>query len=187
MGSWTCITATSSPAPDNSLSRLYRNNGNSNSWLCVKCDGTVSPRWGTGTKVRVKVTIRGKAMWQLRVIDPGGWSNGQNFIAHFGLGDATNLDGPAHRVDFRHRAGTPERAGAAIPDRNRARRCSECRARANCKCNAGRDMVYRIEKSSDLLNWTPLATMTNVNLTGGVLWRDREPTGAQGFYRVRRW
>ncbi|MBI4325977.1 MAG: VCBS repeat-containing protein [Chloroflexi bacterium] len=78
------------PEPDNSLNRLYRNNGNSNSWLCVKCVGTTSPRSGTGAKVRVKATIRGKSMWQLRPIDAGGWSwGGQSFVAHFGLGDAT--------------------------------------------------------------------------------------------------
>ncbi len=37
------------PAPDNSFVRYYRNNGNSNNWLCVKCIGTVSPRFATGT------------------------------------------------------------------------------------------------------------------------------------------
>ena len=179
-------TATSSPAPDNSLSRLYRNNGNSNSWLCVKCEGTVSPRWGTGTKVRVKATIRGTAMWQLRVIEPGGWSNGQNYIAHFGLGDATNV--AVLRIEWtsgivQEIQNVPVRQYLTVtePPMLRMSRAGELQV----QCWQG--MVHRIERSSDLLNWTPLATMTNLNLTGGVLWRDPEPTGAQGFYRVRRW
>ena len=54
--------------------------------------GTVSPRLATGTKVRVKANIGGKAVWQLRVIDPGGFANAQNFTAHFGLGDATTVE-----------------------------------------------------------------------------------------------
>jgi hypothetical protein len=67
--------------------RLCRNNGNSNSWLVVNCVGTSSPRLGTGAKVHAKATIRGKEMWQLRLIDCGGTClGGQSFEAHFGLG-----------------------------------------------------------------------------------------------------
>ncbi|MHC1766231.1 MAG: FG-GAP repeat domain-containing protein [Verrucomicrobiia bacterium] len=60
--------------------RLYRNNGELNAWLIVKCVGTSSPRFGTGAKLCVKATIRGNPMWQLRLIDAGGtpWG-GQSF------------------------------------------------------------------------------------------------------------
>jgi len=73
--------------------RLFRNNGNSNAWIEVKCVGTASPRFGTGAKVRVKAKIGGKEVRQLRLIDAGGtpWG-GQSFVAHFGLGDARNVD-----------------------------------------------------------------------------------------------
>src|SRR5262249_20767247 len=71
--------------------RLYHNEGNSNAWITVKCRGTVSNRSALGTKVRLKATINGKTFWQLREIDTtDGWS--ENLEAHFGLGDATNVD-----------------------------------------------------------------------------------------------
>ncbi|MBI1840298.1 MAG: VCBS repeat-containing protein [Verrucomicrobia bacterium] len=72
---------------------LYLNNGNSNAWLTVKCDGRVSNRSGIGAKVRVKATIGNRAMWQTREISGSGGYMSQNSLdASFGLGDATNID-----------------------------------------------------------------------------------------------
>jgi hypothetical protein len=68
---------------------LYRNNGNSNAWLKVRCIGTVSNRDAVGAKVRVKTFFRGAERWQLREIS-GGIGFGQTPYANFGLGDATN-------------------------------------------------------------------------------------------------
>jgi hypothetical protein len=80
-------------ASDLRQNRLYRNNGNANRWLTVKCVGTRSPRMGTGAKVRAKATIRGESTWQLRLIGVGGtsWSD-MSDDAHFGLGDATQVE-----------------------------------------------------------------------------------------------
>lgn len=69
--------------------RLYHNAGNSNTWLEVKCVGTVANRAAIGTKVRAKATIGGIVVWQLRDIRSAG---GAGLIAHFGLGDATNVE-----------------------------------------------------------------------------------------------
>jgi len=72
---------------------LYRNNGNSNNWLTIKLVGTISNRSAIGAKVRVQARIRGKTMWQVRQIFGGdSQSNEQPHDAHFGLGDATNVD-----------------------------------------------------------------------------------------------
>ena len=68
---------------------LYRNNGNSNAWLKVRCIGTASNRDSVGAKVRVKALFRGAERWQLREIS-GGIGFGQTPYANFGLGDATN-------------------------------------------------------------------------------------------------
>jgi hypothetical protein len=77
----------------NGNSQLYRNDGNSNNWLTVRCDGRMSNRAGIGVKVRVKATIAGRTLWQLREISGGGLVFAQNEpVAHFGLGDATNAD-----------------------------------------------------------------------------------------------
>lgn len=72
---------------------LYRNNGNSNAWLTLKLEGRRSNRAAIGAKVRLKATIRGRELWQLREISGGGSLGSQNDLrAGFGLGDATNVD-----------------------------------------------------------------------------------------------
>ena len=72
---------------------LYRNNGNSNGWVKVRCVGSVSNRAAIGAKVRVNAFYRGASRWQLREIFGGdGGGNIQPLLAHFGLGDATNVD-----------------------------------------------------------------------------------------------
>jgi hypothetical protein len=71
---------------------LYHNGGNSNAWLKVKLVGTVSNRSAVGAKVHVRATVGGKTLWQLRQIDAGGGWNVVPLVAHFGLGDATNVD-----------------------------------------------------------------------------------------------
>ena len=46
-------------------------------------------------------------------------------------------------------------------------------------------MSYSIECSSNLAAWTPLATVTNLNLTGGIQWTDPDAPGqSTRFYRV---
>jgi hypothetical protein len=162
---------------------LYRNNGNSNNWLCVTCVGTASPRDGTGAKVRAKATIRGKEMWQLRLINSGGtcWGS-QSFVAHFGLGDATNVDvlriewssgtvQELHNVPAKQYLTVTEPTKLAMPSPGEV----------HVQCWKG--MAYRIEGSPDLSAWTPLATVTN--LTGRLQWTDTNglSQGAR-FYRV---
>ena len=71
---------------------LYRNSGNSNSWVKVKCVGTVSNRSAIGAKVRVYAHHRGQDRQQLREITGGSDKTSQPLLAHFGLGDATNID-----------------------------------------------------------------------------------------------
>jgi len=78
-------------AERNSL--LYRNNGNSNSWVKVQCVGALSNRAAIGAKVRVRAFYRGASRWQLREITGGdGLTSMQPLLAHFGLGDAANID-----------------------------------------------------------------------------------------------
>ncbi len=71
---------------------LFRNNGNTNHWLKVKLDGRASNRDGIGAKVRVNATIVGTNFWQMREISGQGEVQMDNgLLAHFGLGDATNV------------------------------------------------------------------------------------------------
>ncbi len=73
---------------------LYRNNlrqvGNTNGWLKVKLVGKASNRDGIGTTIRIKATIGGHELWQMRQIVCQSYAS--ELLAHFGLGDATNVD-----------------------------------------------------------------------------------------------
>jgi hypothetical protein len=72
---------------------LYHNNGNRNGWLKVKLVGLASNRSGIGAKVRVQATINGKTVRQMREISGSNAADGgSGLLAHFGLGDATNVD-----------------------------------------------------------------------------------------------
>jgi hypothetical protein len=71
---------------------LYHNNGNNNRWLSIKCVGSASNRSGIGAKVRVQAVLGGITHRQLREISSGNGYNGSGLRAHFGLGDATNVD-----------------------------------------------------------------------------------------------
>jgi hypothetical protein len=161
---------------------LYRNNGNSNNWLCVNCVGTSSPRDGTGAKVRAKATIRGKQMWQLRLINSGGsgWG-GQSFVAHFGLGDATNVD--LLRIEWtsgivQELYNVPAKQYLTVTEP--ARLSMPTPGEVHIQCWKG--MAYRIDASPDLSSWTPVATVTN--LAGRLQWTDTNAPGqGERFYR----
>jgi len=163
--------------------RLYQNNGNSNAWLEVKCIGTSSPRWGTGAKVRVKATIHGKEMWQVRLIDAGGtpWG-GQSFVAHFGLGDAAMVD--ALRIEWssgivqelHHLPAKqlltmiePAQLGVTGPGQFRI--------------GSWPGMVFEVQASTNLPNWQPVAVVTN--LAGTQKFTDPDITRSTArFFRV---
>lgn len=74
-------------------SSLYVNvSNNPNNWLKVQCKGTSSNRSGIGAKVRVKSTIGGQSVWQLRHVEGQSGYCGQNLVLHFGLGNAAMID-----------------------------------------------------------------------------------------------
>ncbi len=72
---------------------LLRNDGNSNHWVNINSVGLATPTPEIGTKVRIKATINGKPVWQLREISSQTGFLSQNSLrVHFGLGDATTID-----------------------------------------------------------------------------------------------
>jgi hypothetical protein len=174
------------PLPDDSVTRYYRNNGNSDSWLGVKCVGTASPRFAAGTKVRVKATIHGKPTWQLRVIDLGGFVMGQNFTAHFGLGDAASVD--VLRIEWTSGI-VQELINVAVEQyltvTEPMKLAMAQPGELHLQCWKG--MAYTIEGSSDLSRWAPLISLTNLNLTGGLQWTDPDAAiQSARFYRAQR-
>ncbi len=76
--------------------RLYRNETQGNKWIQIKLTGRETNKSAIGSKVRVKATINGRSVWQLRDISAQSGYCGQNQLdAHFGLGNATTIDSVA--------------------------------------------------------------------------------------------
>jgi hypothetical protein len=72
---------------------LYRNNGNTNSWINVLCVGTLSNRSAIGARVRAKTTINGFPVWQIRDVEGQSGQRSQNSLnVEFGFGNATIID-----------------------------------------------------------------------------------------------
>jgi hypothetical protein len=83
------------PNNDGEENALYKNEGNNNSWINIKCEGTISNRSAIGAKVRIKALINGKQTWQVREISgqtSGGFCAQNSLNAEFGLGDAQIID-----------------------------------------------------------------------------------------------
>jgi hypothetical protein len=143
---------------------LYRNDGNSNNWITLKCEGRISNRAAIGAKVRVKATIWGKETWQLREISGGTDVGSQNDLrAQFGLGDATHantirIEWPSGIVqEFQNVAAKqiltvrePSKLSGSLTNGN-----------MGLELRGGKGIVYRIESSEDLGTWSPWTVLTN--------------------------
>ena len=173
---------------------LYRNNGNSNNWINVKLIGTVSNRSAIGAKVRVKATIGGKAFWQLREINTGFGSSANSPEAHFGLGNATNIDilrieWPSGIVEamtnlppkqFLTVAEHQENAGGTIRFTG-VERLTSGAIQLSASGNPG--LLYLFETSTNLVNWIRIGIRTNLN--GTVEFVDSSATNFnRRFYRA---
>ncbi len=72
---------------------FYLNNGNGNRWISINCIGSTSNASAIGTKVRIKATQKGAAIWQLREIAAqSGYNSQSGLSATFGLADAAQVD-----------------------------------------------------------------------------------------------
>lgn len=72
---------------------LYHNAGNGNNWITIKLLGTKSNHVAIGAKVRIKATIDGKSVWQLREVSAQNAYCSQNDLrVHFGLKEAKLID-----------------------------------------------------------------------------------------------
>ncbi len=72
---------------------LFENLTNHNNWLKVRLEGSTSNRSAIGAKVRVRATIGGEPVWQMREVTSQSGYCGQNSLTqHFGLADAAKAD-----------------------------------------------------------------------------------------------
>jgi enediyne biosynthesis protein E4 len=166
---------------------LYHSGGNTNGWLEVKCVGTVANRSAIGTKVRVRATIGGKTFWQLREIDNGGGWNVVPLVAHFGLGDATNVDTlriewPSGTVQEFQNVAAKQMLTITEPP-------SLLVAATNgvplFSVKGGRGFQYEVDSSTDLRAWSSIGTLSITNLNGTSLIVDTNPPALdQRFYQA---
>jgi hypothetical protein len=176
----------SSPGTDTALgrNRLYHNGGNSNAWLEVKCVGTVSNRSAIGAKVRVRATIAGKTVWQLRELNEEAV-----LVAHFGLGQATNvevlrIEWPSGIVQEFQTVAAKQILTVTEPPRLSA---SMTAGVPQFSLKGGRGFQYQIEVSTNLTAWLPIGALGITNLNGMAPIIDTNPPASdQRFYRAVR-
>ena len=181
------VDATNEPSFLPGKNLFYRNNGNSNAWLEVKLVGTVSNRSAIGAKVRVHATIGGKSFWQLREIGNGGGYNCPPLVAHFGLGDATNMDTlriewPSGTVQELHNIAPRQILTIIEPPRLMVGMTNGV---PQFSLKGGRGFQYEIDSLPDLLAWTSNSVVTVTNLNGVAPIVDNNPPTASRFYRLK--
>lgn len=138
---------------------LYRNNGNANNWIKVRCVGTDSNRSAIGAKVRVKARIDGVDRWQLREI--GGDRDGlscHSLDTLVGLGDATIIDTirvewPLGRVQEFHNV--PAKQTLVIVERTESSVTPDAADGFDLNLFGPRQQRYRVDSAPDLSAWSP--------------------------------
>jgi hypothetical protein len=179
---------------------LYRNNlpaaGSTNHWLKVSLVGKASNASGIGAKVRVTANIRGQIVTQLRAIEsPGYFGSNQGLLAHFGLGDATNVT--ALRIEW------PSGIVQELPNvaANQSLTVVESQGYVGAAPqfsgvtnSAGGLQIsftepatnarYLLEASSGLVNWTKLMARTSAGATTNYL-DSRMTNYPSRFYRLQ--
>jgi hypothetical protein len=175
---------------------LYRNNGNSNAWVKIKLVGTASNRSAIGAKVRLQATIRGASMWQLREINSGNGICGGPLEAHFGLGDATNIDQvriewPSGIVQILTNV-APRQFMTVVehqevqptpPPPTLGSVSFSTNGTANLSASGGAGLLYVFESSTNLVHWTKVGVRSNA--TGVVTFTDTKTASVgERFYRV---
>ncbi len=180
----------------NTRHTLFRHNGNTNHWLKVRLDGRASNRSGIGAKVRIHATIGGTNFWQMREISGQGvlgYDNG--LLAHFGLGDATNVT--TLRIEW------PSGIVQELPDvaANQSLTVVESQSYGGQrpaltgahKTVSGLHLTitepdatarYLLEASTDLTSWTKLMARTSVGGTTNYL-DSRMTNYTSRFYRLQ--
>ena len=166
---------------------LYRNNGNTNAWLKLKLIGTTSNRSAVGAKVRVKATIKGKSLWQLRETGSGDGGFSQNDSrSNFGLGDTTNaeivrIEWPSGIVQELHNVAANQILTVTEPPQLEPTITAK-NGFVELKAKGWKGFTYAIEASSNVTTWQNIGTVTN--LTGTLQFGDPGAIRSPRFYRL---
>lgn len=181
-----------SPQPNS----LYRNDGNSNHWVKVRCVGTVSNRSAIGAIVRAKALIGGVLRWQMRQISGGdGWLSQNSLDVSIGFGEATNIgllriEWPSGIVQEFQNVAVDQTLIVEEPSRIQSSTVVggefEIVLKGGGRDALGRRRRYDIETSTDLVGWSVLTNVVVTNADGTATVRDSSPGATNRFYRARR-
>jgi hypothetical protein len=167
------------------VDKLFMGNGNGNHWLEVKPKGTASNRQAVGARIFATATVGGKVIRQMRVITAS--DGDQSLIAHFGLGNATQvtklrIEWPSGAVQEFSNVAANQILTVCEPPAISAAMRADCSCQLNIKAEPNKG--WQVQASSDLLNWETLATVTNV--TYQFQYTDPAAAGMGcRFYRLR--
>jgi hypothetical protein len=173
---------------------LFRNNlrqvGNTNGWLKVKLVGIASNRDAIGAIIRIKATMAGKEVWQMRQIACQSYQ--PELRAHFGLSDAMKVE--VLRIQW------PSGLVQELRDvpRNQSLRIAEHQAdiattptltgsrtvsgTIQLTVTGPTNLLYVFEASRNLVQWTKMGVRTN--LTGSVEFTESATDLPTRFYRA---
>jgi hypothetical protein len=168
---------------------LYRNNGNSNHWLTVQCKGRVSNAAAIGARLELITDIDGKSVRQIREISGGsGYGSQDDLRAHFGVGQATNIASllirwPSGIVqDFANLAVDQFLIVREPPQLLRVSQLPDGIFQGEFR--GGHNVVYEVELSENLRDWSLLTTLTNRD--GFAVFEDVQMRNVPSrFYRVK--
>lgn len=169
---------------------LYRNNGNANNWIKLRCVGTDSNRSAIGAKVRVKATIQGVERWQMRQIGcHQDWIACHSLDTVIGLGDAPVVDTlriewPSGRVQEWH--GVPARQSLTMVERTDLAASLGASGEVSLAIQGPRQQRYRVEASGDLKAWSQIGSVTITNENGTASFQPPPADGeTRKFFRVQ--
>lgn len=168
---------------------MYRNTGNTNHWIKMRCVGTVSNRSAIGTKIRVKTRVQDTELWQMRQITGSeGWLSGNSLDTVIGLGTATNIE--VLRIEWPSgiiqelRNVTPNQA-ITLVERTILGMELKSDGSLTMKVEGPRQQQYRVESSADLMIWRSYGSLLNTGTEGmaSVQYRPLHDSITQ-FFRV---
>lgn len=165
---------------------LFHNDGNSNQWLKIKCVGGPSNRAAIGAKVRVQAQNGlGALTWQMREISGGKDYSQNSLIAHFGLGNATNvqtvrIEWPSGIVQTLTNVAAKQFLTVTEPPLLQA---GVANGTVQLLLTGSVGLAYEIEASADFAHWTSLGVVTNSTRT--IRFADPAPAHQpRRFYRA---
>lgn len=170
-------------------SAIFRNIGNNNHWIKIKCVGTVSNRSAIGAKVRVRAKISGEDRWQMRqIVGSEGWITFNALDTVIGLGDADTIDTlrvewPSGIVQEFHNISSKQ--SLTIVEQSALQIQKIDTQNFEFKVKGARQQQYRIDTSTNLLNWSKLTSLTITNADGEARFaRQAETEAPHTFFRL---